>query len=273
MTIITAIGSVTAIGLVCALMLAVASKVMAVETEERVDRLREALPGANCGACGYSGCEGYAVALARDGAAANMCIPGGDSVSLVISTLLGVDFSDVAKQIAVVHCRGDNAARKRKMDYAGIMTCAAEKLQHGGQNLCVFGCLGLGDCAVVCPNDAICIENGLAHIDTRKCSGCGLCAKYCPNGVIFTENDTITTVVKCRNTERGASVRSKCSCGCIACMRCVRECPAEAIAVTDNLARIDYSKCIGCGNCAEVCVTKCIQQADFGGVFSAVSKE
>ena len=266
-----AVISVTSIGFLCALMLAIASKVMAVRTDERVERIRGFLPGANCGACGFTGCDGYAEALVNGGAKPNLCIPGGAAVSMEISSSLGVDFEEVVEQVAVVHCRGDGAARSRKMEYGGIGTCKAAKQLFGGQNACTFGCLGFGDCAAACPNGAVCIENGLARINTRKCTGCRLCAKICPNGVIFTEADTITTVVTCMNTERGASVRKKCSCGCIGCLRCVRECPAEAISVTDNLARIDYEKCTGCGKCAEVCVTGCIRQANFSGVFKAAA--
>ena len=263
----TAIISVSSLGLLCALLLAVASKVMAVKTDERVVKIRACLPGANCGACGYAGCDGYAGALVdEENVKTNLCVPGGDTVAMEISSILGVEFEDVAEQIAVVHCRGDGGARQRKMEYSGIQTCKAAKQLFGGQNACVFGCLGFGDCAAVCPSGAICIENGLAHIDTRKCTGCGLCAKHCPNGVIFTESDAITTIVKCKNVEKGASVRKKCTSGCLGCMKCQRECPANAIIIKDNLASIDYAKCTGCGNCAVVCVTKCIQQANFSGV-------
>lgn len=267
MGIATAIISVSSLGLLCALVLAVASKVMAVKVDGRVVKIRACLPGANCGACGYPGCDGYAVALVDEDAKTNLCVPGGDAVSMEISSILGVDFEDVIEQIAVVHCRGDGNARRRKMEYAGIRTCKAAKQVFGGQNACVFGCLGFGDCAAVCPNGAICIENGLAHIDTRKCTGCGLCAKLCPNGVIFTEDDTITTVVMCKNPEKGAVVRKKCASGCIGCVRCQRECPDGAIVIKDNLAMIDYAKCSGCGRCAEVCVTKCVQHANFSGIF------
>ena len=266
-TIIMATVSVTGLGLLCAVMLAVAAKVMSVKTDERVALIREILPGANCGACGCTGCDGYAEALVNEDVDTNLCVPGGDTVSRNISTILSVDFVDVVEKIAVVHCRGDSEARRVKMDYDGILTCMAAKQLYGGQNACAFGCLGYGDCAKACPTGAVCIEGELAHIDTRKCTGCGLCAKSCPNHIIYTEVDTITTVVLCKNTEKGAVVRNKCSHGCIACMRCVRECPVGAITVNDNLASIDYTVCEGCGKCTEVCVTKCIQQANFSGIF------
>ncbi|MCL2125423.1 MAG: RnfABCDGE type electron transport complex subunit B [Oscillospiraceae bacterium] len=268
-TIAMAITTVTALGLLCSVMLAVASKLMSVKVDEKVELVREALPGANCGACGFSGCDGYAAELAAGDAKTNLCTPGGDAVSRKISSILSVDFEDVIEQIAVVHCTGDDAARHLKMEYDGIGTCVAAKQLYGGRNACVYGCLGFGDCAAACPNGAICIENGLAHVDTRKCTGCGLCAKSCPNNVIFMEDDTITTVVLCRNVEKGAIVRGKCSHGCIGCGICARECPAGAIVVADNLARIEYEKCESCGKCVEACVTKCVRQANFSGIFKA----
>ena len=259
--IITAMTSVTGIGLICAIMLAVASKLMAVEVDERVAQLGEALPGANCGACGYPGCDGYATALAEGGAETNLCSPGGAGVLKAISEILGVEAGEIAAVTAVVYCRGDGAAQQAKMDYSGIETCQAAKLFYGGQNACTFGCLGFGDCAAVCPQDTICIENGLAHIDLRNCTGCKLCMKACPNGIISMENDSSCVAVLCRNTEKGAIVRKKCSSGCIACTKCVRECPESAISMVNNLAVIDYDICTGCGKCAESCITKCIRPA------------
>ena len=259
--IVAAMVSVTALGVLCAIMLAVASKVMAVKIDERVAQLSEIMPGANCGACGFPGCSGYAEALAEGGVETNLCAPGGAEVSKAIGAILGVEAGDVAAQVAAVCCRGDDAARQVKMEYSGIETCTAAKLFYGGQNACIFGCLGFGDCAAVCPQDAICIENGLARIDTRSCIGCKICLKACPNGIISMESDAARVAVLCLNTEKGASVRKKCSSGCIACTKCVRECPEKAITMNNNLAVIDYEKCTNCGKCAESCITKCIRAA------------
>ena len=186
--ILLAIVSVVVIGIICAIMLAIASKVMAVKTDEKMVALRDALPGANCGACGYPGCDGYAAALA-DGSdeRTNLCIPGADSVSRALSDILGVGFADVVEKVAVLHCCGDNASTTEKMEYDGIKTCLASKQFFGGKNACSFGCIGYGDCAEACPNDAITIKDGLARIDTRLCTGCGICAGVCPNNIISIE--------------------------------------------------------------------------------------
>ena len=63
MEILIPILAVTVIGLICAVGLAVASSVMAVKEDTRFTEIRACLPGANCGACGYTGCDGYAKAL------------------------------------------------------------------------------------------------------------------------------------------------------------------------------------------------------------------
>ena len=260
-TIVLAVGSVTILGLLCAVMLAVASKIMVVKVDERMARIREVLPGANCGACGFSGCDGYAGALVNEGVMTNLCTPGGDKTSKEISGVLGVEAADVLECVAAVYCSGDGASRLRKMDYAGISTCAAAKQLYGGQYACAYGCLGFGDCAAVCPEGAICMESGLPRVDTRKCVGCRLCAGACPKKVILMDYSVSTAAVLCKNTEKGAVVRKKCANGCIGCMKCVKECPTEAITMIENLARIDQSKCSGCGHCAEICVVKCIRMA------------
>ena len=251
--------SVTAVGLLCAIMLAFASKVMAVETDERVGLVRELLPGANCGACGFAGCDAYADAVINDDAKTNLCTVGGAKVASEISEFLGVETELVEAQVAVVCCRGDSSAMQNRMEYSGIETCTAVKQLFGGQNSCVYGCLGFGDCSRVCPEDAICIEDGLARVDRRKCIGCGLCAAACPNKIIVMDSSLESAAVLCKNTERGAATRRKCSTGCIACTLCVRECPEDAITMENNLAVVDQSKCTSCGKCYEVCVPKCIR--------------
>ena len=266
-SIVFAIAAVTVIGALCAVMLSIASKVMAVEVDERVERLREILPGANCGACGQAGCDGYAAALA-EGAKANLCTPGGPEVARRLSEALGVVFEDVATKVAVLRCRGDCTVREDKMAYVGVHSCVAARQLFGGQSACAYGCIGFGDCAKACPNGAIRIINGIARINTAVCTGCGMCAGTCPNKLITVESDTIKTVVGCSNPEGGAAVRKVCKQGCIACGRCQRECPAEAILIEGNLAKIDYAKCNGCGHCAEICPTKCIQQASFAGIYN-----
>ena len=70
---------VAGIGLACAVLLVLADIFMGVKTNPVEAEVRECLPGANCGACGFSGCDAYAAALANvPGTAANLCRPGGE---------------------------------------------------------------------------------------------------------------------------------------------------------------------------------------------------
>ncbi|MCL2243791.1 MAG: RnfABCDGE type electron transport complex subunit B [Treponema sp.] len=255
--ILVAIVSVTSIGLVCSAILSVASKLMYVKIDERITMLTGIMPGANCGACGYPGCSGYASALIEENAKINLCTPGGSALLAKISGILGVEAGSIEKKTASVRCGGDCNSRQKKMEYMGIQTCFAAKPVYGGENACAFGCLGFGDCQKVCPSDAICMENDLAHI-TKNCTGCGLCVKVCPNNLISIKNASTPAFVACSNIEKGAVARKKCTSGCIACTKCVRECLDGAITIENNLAKIDSEKCTGCGRCIEVCVTKCI---------------
>ena len=259
MNIVIAVIVVTVIGILCAVMLSVASKVMTVKVDERVTKVRECLPGANCGGCGFAGCDGYAAALVEDpDMPLTMCAPGGAAAAKAIGAVLGKEAGEVVPMTAVIHCKGDCNATSDKMEYHGIESCTAAKLMFGGAGKCTFGCMGLGDCAAACPSDAICIENGIAHVDPRACIGCGVCAKTCPNGIISILPSDVAVKVSCSNKDKGAAVRQKCTAGCIGCGMCMRNCPEGAITVANNLASIDYSKCTGCGTCKSVCPVKCI---------------
>ncbi len=264
--ILTAVIPVVIIGIVCAAVLVIASKLMAVKEDERFPAVRDCLPGANCGACGYAGCDGYAKALCEDpSVATNLCIPGADAVAKQLSEVLGVEFEDVIEQVAVVHCSGDCQHTQDKVVYNGIESCAAAKLMYGGKGSCTYGCLGLGDCAKACPQDAIYIKDGVANVYTCDCIGCGLCAKTCPNHLISLVPDVKKVVVKCSNRDKGAVTRKVCQSGCIGCKKCEKVCPSGAIKVADNVAVIDYEKCTDCGACAENCTTHCITVEDLSG--------
>lgn len=262
MEILIPILAVTIIGLICGVGLSVASSIMAVQEDERFPAIRECLPGANCGACGFTGCDGYAKALLEPGTKTNLCVPGAGPVAQKLSEVLGVEAEGVVEKKAVVHCGGSCQATSVEHDYRGIQSCAAAKLFFGGAGSCVFGCVGLGDCQKVCPHDAICLNKGIAAVDPRVCVGCGICANTCPQKIIELVPAVTPTIVRCSNHQKGASTRKVCPDGCIGCKKCEKLCEQGAIVVENNLAVIDYSKCTGCGKCVEGCTTGCLTLRD-----------
>ena len=252
------------IALVCAILLTVSNHFFGIKEDETYLAIRDCLPGANCGACGYSGCDGYAKALAEKSTdKTNLCVPGGDSTAKGIAEALGVEAQDVVEKVAYVACNGTCDVVERRYHLSGLKSCRTANMAYSGDKFCTFACLGHGDCAKVCPQNAIFIENDVAKIDPRKCIGCGICVRECPNGIIHLINDTSRVVVECSNHDKGADVRKYCSNGCIGCMKCQKTCPSGAIKVERNLATIDYSLCTGCGACAEVCPVHCIHEGNF----------
>ena len=264
MSIIIPIIAVTIVGIVCGVRLVVASKFMAVPEDETFVKVRECLPGANCGACGYAGCDGYAHALA-DGevTSTTLCVPGGAEAAAQIAEAMGMEAGEVVRKVAYVACCGNSACTTQKYEYSGLKSCSAAQLLFAGDGTCSYGCLGYGDCVAACPNNAIYVKNGLSSINPKLCVGCGLCAKACPNHLIHIVPETVSVLVGCSNHDKGAVTRKACSAGCIGCKKCERECPAGAITVVNNLAVIDHEKCTNCGHCKEICTTGCIKEANF----------
>lgn len=248
----------------CAVLLTLATMFMSVKKNEKAAKIRDLLPGANCGACGFSGCDGYAAALAEGKAEkTNLCVPGGDATARAIAEILGVAAEDVVEKVAYVACNGTCGDDVRKYEYKGPQNCRAANMAFAGDRSCDFACLGYGDCAAACPQDAICIENNVARVDPRRCIGCGICTRTCPNSIIKLVNDTTRVVVQCSNHYKGAAVRKFCTNGCIGCGKCEKVCPEGAIHLMDNLAVIDYDKCTGCATCKEACPVGAIHEGNF----------
>ncbi len=256
--IIIALAVVSAVGLLAGVLLALISKFFGVPEDERVKKIRECLPGANCGACGYKGCDDYAASLAGGGVKPNLCVPGGADTAEALGALLGIEVEAPKEVVAFVHCNGNCEATDKRTRYDGVSSCKAASMLYGGPDACLYGCMGFGDCAGVCPVQAICLRDGIAHVDSGVCIGCGLCAQTCPKKIISLIPKGAQTAVMCSNKDKGADARKACKNACIGCKKCEKLCPHGAISVKDNLAHIDYEKCTGCGLCVEGCPTGCL---------------
>lgn len=258
-TILSPIGILGGLGVVFGIILSFASKFFSVEVDPKIDAIRNVLPGANCGACGFPGCDGLAEAIAGGKASITACSVGGQPVAEAIAEVMGVKTEEVEKDVASVMCHGDCKVSKNKYTYVGLRDCRAQNMVAGGSKSCYFGCLGCGTCEDVCEFDAIKIVDGIAIIDKDKCTTCKRCIDVCPKNLIKLVPYEQKTFVKCNSTEPGKDVRQKCELGCIGCGICAKNCPTEAIEMINKLAHIDYEKCINCGICAEKCPTKAIE--------------
>ena len=250
-----------AIGLIAGLGLAIASKVLAVPVDEREQQLRDVLPGANCGACGFSGCGGYAKALA-DGTAEStaLCAPGGAKTAQQIAQTLGVKGDAITPEVALVRCRGCREYTEPKTRYTGVQTCRTANQLYGGPGACAYGCIGFGDCVQACDYGALFLREGVAAVDPARCTACGKCVRACPKGLIeLFPTGTAAAAVLCSSQDKGAQTRKACRTGCIGCKKCEKICEAGAVEVRSNLAHIDPEKCTACGKCVENCPQNCIE--------------
>ena len=254
------IGTITlvVIGYLVGVGLVYAGKKFAVETDPREAEVREALPGNNCGACGYAGCDAMAAAIVKGEAPVNGCPVGGKSAADAIANIMGTSAGETKTYTAFVRCSGTCDVTRMQGNYIGIEDCRSAMLSGLNLTECAYGCIGLGSCAKVCPQGAIRVNKGVAEVDRNKCVGCGLCVKACPKGMIKLIPSDSYVSVKCSSKDKGAQVRKKCAAGCIGCGLCAKQCEQGAISVTDNLAHIDYEKCVQCGACVDKCPAKVI---------------
>lgn len=250
---------ISVIGVLIGLFLGVAAKKLEVEVDEKEQLVRELLPGNNCGACGYPGCDNLAQAIAAGKAPANACPVANSKAHGQIAEVMGTNIVEAEKKVAFVKCAGTCDKTKVKYNYYGIQDCKKAAFTPGkGPKQCGYGCTGFGSCVKACQFDAIHVIDGVAIVDKEKCTSCGLCIKECPNNLIELVPYDTQHFVRCNSKDKGKDVKAGCSIGCIGCMMCVKVCEYDAIKVENNLALIDYSKCTNCGKCAQKCPTKVI---------------
>lgn len=252
--------SIGGLGLAFGLGLGIASKKFAIEINPLISEVREALPSANCGACGYAGCDAFAKAVVSGSAKTNGCPVGGASCAEEVASIMGVKVADnLVATTAFVKCHGTCDKAKEKYEYYGVSDCtAASQLQGGGSKACTFGCLGFGSCVRACMFDAIHVVDGVAIVDEDKCTSCGMCVIACPKDIIEIMPTASKVRVNCNSEEKGKDTMKACSVGCIGCRKCSKACEYDAFTFVNGLAKIDYDKCVQCGACVEVCPTNAI---------------
>ena len=257
MDILSAVLVLAGMGIVFGALLTWTSKVFAVPSDPKRDAVREALPGANCGGCGYPGCDGCADAIAAGKAAVNACPVGGADAAKKIAEIMGVSVDTAERRVAHVICQGGTDHCAEKFDYHGINDCNAATVLYDGSKACNYACLGLGNCVRVCSFDAIHIDPAkkIVVVDEEKCQSCGKCVAECPRNVLEMRVVSQPVDMLCRNPEMGKSVSLKCSRGCIGCERCAKSCKFGAITIVNHLPVVDNEICRRCMVCAEVCPT------------------
>ncbi len=252
----------SSIGIICGILIFMVNRFLPKEPEslKKAEDVSKYLPGANCGACGFPGCFAYARALAKDkntfftSTCATVLQEPAMLKGLEKELDIKIDPSAIKKK-AVVHCYGNSPLIG---NYTGVKTCNSASKLMGGYKSCPYGCLGLGDCVAVCPNNAISIdkEMNVAVIDPDKCNGCGICVNECPRNIIKLVPADSNIVYLCSYQPiRNIPGREKCDKGCLHCKKCFRTCENGAIIWDEekSVPNFDFSKCDMCGKCIEAC--------------------
>ncbi len=249
------------IGLIFGTALAATARKFHVPSNPVADEVKNVLPAANCGACGFAGCGAYADAVVEQREVSpNLCTPGGKDVAERIASLTGKAAGEMAECVVTLRCYGTEGTAYQQAEYVGINTCAAADLVFGGPKVCKNGCLGLGDCVHACPFDAIHIGAlGIAEVDYAKCTGCAQCVAVCPKNTLEIVPRDFRVFISCKiMNEKASVVRNACSVGCTICRRCVKACPAAAVEWTGSTIFIHHDKCMAYGpGCNEACVAVC----------------
>lgn len=237
-------------------------KIFHVDMDKKVELVREALSGANCGGCGMAGCDAFAGAVVKGDAPTDGCVAGGSSCASKIAEILGQSGVEVIPKVAFLACKGNNECALPKGIYTGIKTCKAAQLSINGTKKCAFGCIGFGDCVKVCPFEALSLsDNGIPIVDYKKCVGCGKCVNECPKKLFkLIPSSTKGSIAECSNhSDNKPQIRKDCSVGCFKCGICSKKCPTQCIDISSGIPVIDYSKCTNCGECVTACPDKVLR--------------
>ncbi len=258
---LTSIIILCGVGFVAGVILAISSRVFYVEEDPRVEAVMDVLPGANCGGCGYPGCEGYAIAVVKNTeVGANLCVAGDDKTTMNVGSLTGKAVTELDPLVSVRRCEKLEGAVLTRFSYRGVPSCAsAASLGSGlGVDACPYSCLGLGDCVQVCPFDALTLEDNIVKVNGVRCIGCGKCIQACPRHLLEIIPKNSRVMVFCSTEQKPKEVKEVCKVGCISCTICVKKCPAKAIIMKNKIIQIDHVACREYGaSCEQICATSC----------------
>jgi Na+-translocating ferredoxin:NAD+ oxidoreductase subunit B len=269
MTIIYTVITLGAIGSSAAVILYFVAQKFKVYEDPRIDEVEQALPGANCGGCGYAGCRAFAEACVKEGDLSGLYCPvGGNDCMGGVAKILGLEAVKKDPRVAVLRCNGTCEHRPKINNFDGAATCAIIHATYSGESACQYGCLGCGDCCAVCDFDALHMDpvTGLPVVDEDKCTACGACVRECPKDLFELRKKLPKhrkIYVACRNEDRGPVNKKACAVACIGCSKCFKVCEYDAITMGNNLAFIDSDKCKFCRKCAPVCPTNAIIETGF----------
>jgi RnfABCDGE-type electron transport complex B subunit len=242
------------LGAAAAFLLGIASRVFYVKEDPRVAEVENALPGANCGGCGYAGCRACAEAIVLGKAPADVCVAGGFETAARVAAVMGVKIEAKEPELAHTSCTYGVGEAVPIYSYAGAQDCHAAAALFGGSKLCPIGCLGLGSCVKACKFDALSIgDDNLPVFNPNACVGCGACVKACPKHIISLTSTTNRILREYTTDECTAPCQRACPTG-IDIPRYIREIrlgrPEEAL-------RIIKEKCPLPLVCGRICPAPC----------------
>lgn len=302
-SILGAIASVGGLGLLFGGGLAYASRKFYVKVDPRVEQVDDALPGANCGACGMAGCRQMALKVVEGELTASACPVASSDARAFIAQIMGAEVELAEEMVAVTRCQGSPDKSPDRFIYQGFKSCTAADMVGHGHKACDWGCLGFGDCVTSCSFDAMVMgEDRLPKVIDDLCTGCGVCVDTCPRDIMELVPRSANIYIACKNPNRAKEVKGVCSVGCTGCTLCanpkttpsgkitmnkdtnlpvfdyhveddpviaVHKCPTNSLvdkrANNRPVFYIAESRCTGEGECKKVCPVKgCIEELENG---------
>ena len=115
-----AVFTLAALCFVFATLLVVAHRVLHVEEDPRLEAVQDMLPGTNCGACGFPGCAGLAIAIVDGSALPGKCTVMNEDERADVAAFLGVDAGAEEKVVARLACAGGSNTARNRAAYAGL---------------------------------------------------------------------------------------------------------------------------------------------------------